>query len=114
MIDVRDKHIAHSVNNLEENRLVVTLIFSGDKPSDVAYIDIEPIRFIPITFDRVAKISNLLKWCRNKADDLFSEERLRLTEFLRTTNLKEMAKFRMEPLPAGMLEESVSKRRPSG
>lgn len=99
VLDVRDKHIAHSVNVFEENRLIVDIEFNGGHAERIANVHVEPSRMIGISDPDIAIFYSLTDWLLSHIGELYEVERILVLRYLEAQPIDDIAMRRIEPLP---------------
>jgi hypothetical protein len=108
---LRDKHVAHSVNTYEENLLVVTVEMDGSVPQGVESVDISSRRVVGVGEQDLGRLRALAQSVLTAADRLYEVEQGLVLEQLRMLPLEPMVAERGEPLPAFLLEQSITDKR---
>jgi hypothetical protein len=110
-MNLRDKHVAHSVNSFEENLLTVELQMDGRSPQGVVGVDISSRRVVGVGEYDLTRLRALSEWVLDRVEGLFAAEQSRLLERVRQESLESLLKTRGEPLPAFLTQTSITKRR---
>lgn len=110
-IELRNKHIAHSVNAFEENVVVLQIAMIGGKPQRVDDVSIQSRRFMAVEADEVAQLRQLTEWLQKQVETAYDEEKVRVLQRVAEIDLNEVIELTSEPLPAFFEQGSISKRR---
>jgi hypothetical protein len=111
IMDLRNKHIAHSVNVFEENRVVANVLVVDRAPRKVESVVYESIRFMPISDSEVARIRVAAEWYLAQTKSLIEAEQQKVLQLLRGRPLESILAFDREPPPPFLAEGAISKSR---
>ena len=112
VIAVRDKHIAHSENAYEENRLVVSIEIENGQAVAVHEVSVEPRRLVAFGDPDVPKLRRLFDWTLCAVEELLNAEAQKTLEYVRQLDPGQLAQQRMEPMPAFLAEGAHLATRP--
>lgn len=97
LIDLRNKHVAHSVNEYEHNYLVVRLSYEAGRPVGISDVSVQTSRFIPISDRELPGVRGLVGWVRASVDAAFEAERAKIMDVLSSADLEQLSLHRSEP-----------------
>jgi hypothetical protein len=97
LIELRNKHVAHSVNEYEHNYLVVRVSYEAGRPVGVSEISVQTSRFIPISDGELPNVRGLVDWVRASVDAAFEAERAKIINALSSADLEQLSLHRAEP-----------------
>lgn len=97
LVDLRNKHVAHSVNEFEHNYLEVRVSYVERKPVSVADVSVRTSRFIPLSDDDLPRIRRLVEWLCAFVDAEFEAEKKRIIGVLSEADLEKISENRFEP-----------------
>lgn len=112
MIELRNKHVAHSVNAYESNSLVVRLAYFR-QPLHIAEVTVETMRFAPVSDGELRLITRLVEWVQVFVDAEYERERKRVFDLVASQDLNVLAEQRREPFDEWLDWSVLSKRRRS-
>ena len=110
-IAVRNKHVAHSVNDFEENDVVAQVGTHFTSSAEIESIHPNHGRLIGLAFGDPHRLAELAHWARAKVYELMAEETTRLLPVVRAIPLEDIRKFGVAELGSGGNREKVSARR---
>jgi hypothetical protein len=111
-IEMRNKHVAHSVNAFEENEVCLSI---GD-----GFVSSEEIDFVGSTHGRVSGLSfggpalmrRLVNWVRERVEEEKTKERAAILRLARTRPLSELKSYGIPQIGDAGDSSGVRKRRP--
>jgi hypothetical protein len=110
-INLRNKHIAHSVNAFEENVAVVCVRMDGREPQQVESVRIQSRRFMAVEAAQVRLLRALAEWLRKQVEQAYEDEYRRVLALAAALPLHDIVAHRSEPLPAFFDPQSISRPR---
>lgn len=111
IMDLRNKHIAHSVNVFEENRVVANVLVVDRAPTEVCSIDCESNRFMPISDSEVSRIRSAAEWWLAQVKVKIDAEQREILQKFRERPLKSILAFDREPSPAFLDDGAIRRSR---
>jgi hypothetical protein len=111
IMDLRNKHIAHSVNVFEENRVIAKVLFTDMMPTRVENVEFESVRFMPISELEVARIRAAAEWWLSYAKSSIEAERHKVLQLFRALPLDSILAFDKEPSSSFFIEGAIKKAR---
>jgi hypothetical protein len=106
ILNLRNKHVAHSVNSFEENSVTVHVEDSFHSSSEIRSAVPRHNRAVGLPFDAPAKLKQLAAWWLNKVTDEISIELAKVISLAQSMPLDEIRAF-------GVLKSSMSDERRS-
>lgn len=97
LTDLRNKHVAHSVNEYEHNYLEVRVSYEHGSPVGIADVSVQTSRFIPISDGELPSVRGLVDWVRAFVDAEFEAERAKICDVLSAGDLEQLSLQRAEP-----------------
>jgi hypothetical protein len=90
VMDVRNKHVAHSVNSFEETDVTVTVCEDDDFIHSIA---MSHGRFVGLSYEFPGKIRELAQWLLAHADQVIERERSAMLEIARELGPEKVKAF---------------------
>jgi len=89
-IALRSKHIAHSVNDFEENTPVAQIGEHFRSGAEIEHIHVSQSRIVGLRTDDPALLKELATWIFARVDVLVSEEKVKLLPIVRSLSIEEI------------------------
>ncbi|MDI1341288.1 hypothetical protein [Polaromonas sp.] len=113
LVDLRNKHVAHSVNEYEHNYLAVYLSYEHGAPVGVADVAIRTSRFIPLSDQDIFPVRRLIDWLWEFVNSEFEKEKSQIINALSLENLEQLSQHRSEPFIDVLDPKANSRKRSS-
>ncbi|MBA2526508.1 MAG: hypothetical protein H0V18_12125 [Pyrinomonadaceae bacterium] len=111
VLDLRNKHIAHSVNSFEENVVTVHIGEHFQSSQEIETVTAYHTRVAGLSIGQPAQLTRLAQWWVARTDEEMTVQRAKLLQIARGTPLSELkAQGRPGPTPAHS-QGDVGKRR---
>jgi hypothetical protein len=111
LIDLRNKHIAHSVSLYEENRLSLRISQNEKGIEFVESIKIESRKVIGIGVPDIPRFRELCEWLLYRVLAEQQKEEMRVMKQIREIPITQLLKEQVEPLPAFFVQNAHKKAR---
>lgn len=114
VVDLRNKHIAHSVNSFEENTVTVHLGEHFKSSCEIQTVTPSHTSVAGLSFDAPEKLKHLAEWWLSKIDEEMTTERVRVLKAAQATPLLNLKVFGVrQPQNHDDRAANVGKRRPN-
>lgn len=108
---VRNKYIAHSVNNFEENFAVAYIKdISSEKP-EFTQVQVQQTRVLAISEEEISSLIKLAEILLKQVNDLIVEEKKKLTDIVKNLDLKDYIHNKRKPTSSSWSEAGKSRSR---
>lgn len=108
---VRDKHVAHSVNDYEQNDVVVRIDESLRESDEIRHIFLQHGRIFGLSFNDPALLRELARWVLERVNELIESEKQKLLMLVRKTPMARLKALARPELGRGGSRDRADKRR---
>lgn len=110
-IAMRNMHVAHSVNDFEENEVAVMIGDRYQTSEEIMSVSTGHGSVIGFATDQPQRLKALAKWLTTEVEAMMQTEREQLLEYVRSRPLKELKQYGVVTIGEGGTRENVNKRR---
>lgn len=110
-IEVRSKHVAHSVNDLEENEVVIQIGSHFQSSAEIEHIHTSHSRSMGLSFSDPSLLRELAHWVLAKVGEFVEGEKQKLLPLVRACPLEQLRRSGSPELGSGGNRERINKRR---
>lgn len=111
IMELRNKHIAHSVNVFEDNRVIANVLVTDLEPTMIESVEVESHRFMAVSDEEVRHIREAAEWWKTQTESFIETERSKVLQQFRERPIDSIMEFSQEPFPPFLAEGSISKAR---
>lgn len=111
IIDLRNKHVAHSVNPFEENDVTLQIASHFQSSEEITAVNTAHGRLIGLSFGMPDQLKRLAEWLLLKLIEEVKNEKVKLLKLARTRPLVELKAYGVPEHAASASNNSVGRRR---
>ena len=110
-VELRNKHVAHSVNAFEENVVLATVEFEGEQPQHVSDVSVHSLRFVGVHHQILSLLRSLAEYLLSAVELQYETKRKEVTSIAQKELLSSFRLGERESIPAAILNNSPKRPR---